>query len=54
MLVMQLQIHVDTIALSKTPTNAWTVKHFGRSRELSVEEDEIASEAGNKIRVDRR
>jgi hypothetical protein len=49
MLVMQLQIHVDTIALSKTPTNAWTVKHFGRSRELSVEEDEIASEAGKAL-----
>jgi hypothetical protein len=49
MLVMQLQIHVDTMALSKTPTNAWTVKHFGRSRELSVEEDEIASEAGKAL-----
>ncbi len=49
MLVMQLQIHVDTIALSKTPTNAWTVKHFGRSRELSVEEDEIASDAAKAL-----
>jgi hypothetical protein len=49
MLVMQLQIHVDTIALSKTPTNAWTVKHFGRSRELSVEEDSIADEAGKAL-----
>jgi hypothetical protein len=49
MLVMQLQIHVDTIALSKTPANAWTVKHFGRSRELSVEEDEIASDAAKAL-----
>jgi hypothetical protein len=49
MLVMQLQIHVDTIALSKTTTNAWTVKHFGRSRELSVEEDEIATEASKAL-----
>ncbi|HET6323276.1 MAG TPA: hypothetical protein VFG04_01145 [Planctomycetaceae bacterium] len=45
MLVMQLQIHVDTMALHKTPKNAWTAKHFGRSRELSVEEETIASEA---------
>jgi hypothetical protein len=49
MLVMQLQIHVDTIALSKTTKNAWTAKHFGRSRELSVEEDEIASEAAKAL-----
>jgi hypothetical protein len=46
---MQMQIHVDTIGLSKTPTNAWTVKHFGRSRELSVEEDAIADEAGKAL-----
>ncbi len=45
MLVMQLQIQVDTIALHKTPKNSWTAKHFGRSRELSVEEETIASEA---------
>jgi hypothetical protein len=49
MLLMQLQIHVDTISLNKTPTNAWTVKHFGRSRELSVEEDSIATEAGKAL-----
>jgi hypothetical protein len=49
MLLLQLQIHVDTIALSKTPTNAWTAKHFGRSRELSVAEDEIAVEAAKAL-----
>jgi hypothetical protein len=49
MLVMQLQIHMDTIALNKTPTNSWTVKHFGRSRELSVEEDSIATEAAKAL-----
>ncbi|HEV8069511.1 MAG TPA: hypothetical protein VGP76_17355 [Planctomycetaceae bacterium] len=49
MLLMQLQIHVDTISLNKTPTNAWTVKHFGRSRELSVEEDSIAIEAAKAL-----
>ena len=54
MLVMQLQIHVDTIALSKTPTNAWTVKHFGRSRELSVEEATIADEAAKARQVAQR
>ena len=49
MLVLQLQIHVDTIGLSKTPTKAWTVKHFGRSRELSVQEDAIADESGKAL-----
>jgi hypothetical protein len=49
MLVIQLQIHVDTIGLSKTPTKAWTVKHFGRSRELSVQEDGIADDAGKAL-----
>jgi hypothetical protein len=49
MLVKQLQIHVDTIALSKTAKNAWTAKHFGRSRELSVGEDEIASDAAKAL-----
>ena len=51
MLVMQLQIHVDTVALSKTPTNAWTVKHFGRARELSVEEATIADEAAKALKL---
>ncbi len=49
MLVMQVQIHLDTITLSKTPTNAWTAKHFGRSRELSVQEDAIAVEAAKAL-----
>jgi hypothetical protein len=51
MLVKQLQIHVDTVALSKTPTNAWTVKHFGRARELSVEEATIADEAAKALKL---
>ena len=51
MLVMQLQIHVDTVALSKTPTNAWTVKHFGRARELSVDEATIADEAAKALKL---
>jgi hypothetical protein len=49
MLLVQLQIHADTVALNKTPTNAWTAKHFGRSRELSVAEDEIAVEAAKAL-----
>jgi hypothetical protein len=51
MLVMQLQIHVDTVALSKTPSNAWTVKHFGRARELSVDEATIADEAAKALKL---
>jgi hypothetical protein len=51
MLVMQLQIHVDTVALSKTPTNTWTVKHFGRARELSVDEATIADEAAKALKL---
>ena len=49
MLVLELQIHADTIVLSKTPTSAWTVKHFGRSRELSVEQEGIADDAAKAL-----
>ena len=45
MLVIELQIHVDTVTLSKTAKNAWTVTHFGKARQLSVDQDALADEA---------
>jgi hypothetical protein len=51
MLIMQQQIHEDTLSLSKTATSAWTVKHFSRSRDLSVEESVIADEAEKALKL---
>ena len=36
MLLMEIQLHVDTVTLSKTGKNAWTARHFGKARDLSV------------------
>jgi hypothetical protein len=49
MLLMQIQIASDTGTLSKTAKGAWTATHFGRSRELSVQEDAIAVDAAKAL-----
>jgi hypothetical protein len=45
MLLMEIQLHLDTVTLSKTTKNAWTPKHFGKARDLSVQQESIADEA---------
>src|SRR5207302_922442 len=45
MLIMQMQIHTDTVTLAKTAKGSWSAAHFGRSRELSVQEDLVAVDA---------
>jgi hypothetical protein len=45
MLLLEIQLHLDTVTLSKTAKNAWTPKHFGKSRDLSVQQESIADEA---------
>lgn len=45
MLLMQIQLHLDTVTLSKTGKNAWTPRHFGKARDLSVAETAISEEA---------
>jgi hypothetical protein len=45
MLLMEIQLHLDTVTLSKTAKNAWTPKHFGKARDLSVQQESIADEA---------
>jgi hypothetical protein len=45
MLLMEIQIHIDTTILAKTEKNAWTARHFGKARELSVQQESIGVEA---------
>jgi hypothetical protein len=45
MLLMEIQLHLDTVTLSKTAKNAWTPKHFGKARDLSVQQESIGDEA---------
>jgi hypothetical protein len=45
MLLMEIQIHVDTTTLGKTGKNAWTARHFGKARELSVQQESVGVEA---------
>jgi hypothetical protein len=45
MLLMEIQLHLDTVTLSKTAKNAWTPRHFGKARDLSVLQETIADEA---------
>jgi hypothetical protein len=49
MLLMEIQVHVDTVTLGKTAKNAWTARHFGKARELSVQQEAIANEAGRAL-----
>lgn len=49
MLLVQLQIHVDTTVLAKTKKGEWTPKHYGRTHELGVMEDTIANDAGKAL-----
>jgi hypothetical protein len=49
MLLMQIQVHVDTTLLAKTGKNAWTARHFGKARELSVQQESIGVEAGKAL-----
>ncbi|MCA9113974.1 MAG: hypothetical protein KDA79_02735 [Planctomycetaceae bacterium] len=45
MLALQQIVYNGTLSLSRTPNEEWTARHFGRSRELSGQETEIAVEA---------
>jgi hypothetical protein len=45
MLLMEIQLHLDTVTLAKTAKNAWTPKHFGKARDLSVLQETVADEA---------
>jgi hypothetical protein len=45
MLLMEIQLHLDTVTLAKTAKNAWTPRHFGKARDLSVLQETIADEA---------
>jgi hypothetical protein len=45
MLLMEIQLHLDTVTLSKTAKNAWTPKHFGKARDLSVQQESVGDEA---------
>jgi hypothetical protein len=49
MLLNEIQLHVDTVTLGKTAKNAWTATHFGKARELSVQQETIADEAGRAL-----
>jgi hypothetical protein len=49
MLLMQIQVHVDTVTIAKTAKNAWTARHFGKARELSVQQESIAFEAAKAL-----
>jgi hypothetical protein len=51
MLLMEIQLHLDTVTLSKTAKNAWTPKHFGKARDLSVQQESIANEAMQALRL---
>ena len=54
MLLMEIQVHVDTVTLGKTAKNAWTARHFGKARELSVQQETIADEAGRALTLSRK
>ena len=49
MLLMEIQLHVDTVTLGKTAKNAWTATHFGKARELSVHQETIADDASRAL-----
>ena len=49
MLLLEIQLHLDTVTLGKTAKNAWTATHFGKARELSVQQETIADEAGRAM-----
>ncbi len=49
MLLLEIQLHLDTVTLGKTAKNAWTATHFGKARELSVQQEAIADEAGRAL-----
>jgi len=49
MLLVQLQIHVDTKVLARTKKGDWTFKNSGRAHELGVMEDTIADDAGKAL-----
>jgi hypothetical protein len=49
MLLNEIQLHVDTVTLGKTAKNAWTATHFGKARQLSVQQETIADEAGRAL-----
>jgi hypothetical protein len=51
MLLMEIQLHLDTVTLSKTAKNAWTPRHFGKARDLSVQQESIANEAMQALRL---
>lgn len=51
MLLMEIQLHLDTVTLSKTAKNAWTPKHFGKARDLSVQQESIANDAMQALRL---
>jgi hypothetical protein len=51
MLLMEIQLHLDTVTLSKTAKNAWTPKHFGKARDLSVQQETIGNEAMQALRL---
>jgi hypothetical protein len=51
MLLMEIQLHLDTVTLSKTAKNAWTPRHFGKARDLSVQQESIANDAMQALRL---
>jgi hypothetical protein len=51
MLASQLLIYNSTVNLSGTASEQWTSRHFGRSRELANQEDELAREADKALNV---
>ena len=51
MLAAQLLIYNSTVNLSGTPAEQWSSRHFGRSRELANQEDELVREADKALNV---
>ena len=49
MLIMQKIVLAGTVGLGKTPQKDWQPRHEGRSREMAVQEDDIALEAAKAL-----
>ncbi len=49
MLAQELLVLEGTTTLDKTPKAEWTARHFGRSRELAVDQDAIALDSAKAL-----
>ena len=49
MLALQLVVYSGTVNLDKTKKDDWTTRHFGRSRDLAIQEELIALEASKAL-----